>query len=181
MAHTIPIGEAFTKEFRQKFTNVKGFSGGNKTSRMEKYQRHMTEEITGLQCPKSGHTRIDLERGQLVRVRNPIASHDSGLFYTEDFDGVQHIDATTLYYNFKSIVGTGGSQTRSLREVAHFIKGQHDVLLNATSDIYFVNILDGDVCENVMRCLRYASHNHPRIYVGNLHDFSTWFSEVVPR
>jgi hypothetical protein len=179
---SIPTGEAFTKEFRQKFTNVKGFNGGKKTSRMEKYQRHMTEQITGLQCPKSGHTRIDLERGQLTRIRTPIATYDSGLFYTEDFDGAQQVGTNTVYYNFKSIVGNGGSQTRSLREVAHFIKGQYDVLAASdTSDVYFVNILDGDVCENAMRCLRYASKNHPNIYVGNLHDFSTWFFRLFPR
>ena len=64
--------------------------------------------------------------------------------YTEDFDGVQTVNNKKIYINLKCIVGKGGAQTRSLREVYWFIDGQLNVLKNTNDDVYFVNILDGD-------------------------------------
>ena len=42
------------------------------------------------------------------------------LEWTENFDGYQLNNGKTIYYNLEMICGSGGGQTRALREVYHF-------------------------------------------------------------
>ena len=49
----------------------------------------------------------------------------------KDYDYIRYdVNGKTLLVNYKMIVGKGGNQTRSLREVYHFIEQQLKYLLN---------------------------------------------------
>ena len=89
-----------------------------------------------------------------------------------------------VYINFKSIVGKGGGQTRSLREVYWFIDGQMKVVARCKDEVYFANILDGDEAHAAMPKFEYLASlpeytNIPaiknNIYVGDLKGYFEWF------
>jgi hypothetical protein len=83
----------------------------------------MITEGTGIPCPKT-NMRINLRTNTLCNVAHPNKQVD-GFDYSEDFDGVQQVPGDKIVYiNLKCIVGKGGSQTRSLREVYWFIEGR---------------------------------------------------------
>jgi hypothetical protein len=131
-----------------------------------------------------------------------------GYDYSEDFDGIQIFDDKTIYVNLKCIVGKGGNQTRSLREVYWFIEGQLKVLLGAaqaeqagqavptepvsepaekTTKIYFANILDGDEAsrnlskfEYLLSLPEYKTVKH-NVYVGDLKTYFEWFKTIVDK
>ena len=167
-------GRLLTKNERNKlFGNVAGGSG----SRLpEDFQRKKIESATNSPCVPT-NVRIDLRNHELVHMARPNV-HDNGFDISEDFDGVQHLDGATIYINLKCIVGKGGHQTRSLREVYWFIQGQ----LNTVSgtDVYFANVLDGDeafACMDKFRYLisrpEYADVKH-RVYIGDLQGYIKW-------
>lgn len=53
-------------------------------------------------------------------------------------------DTNKIYFNLKFVCDSGGAQTRTLREVYHFIESQMRYLINSNTDnVYFINILDG--------------------------------------
>jgi hypothetical protein len=172
-------GSLITKEKRQEiFGRVAGGSGSRHP---EVYQRHKIEEGTGFQCIKT-KIRINLRTHTLHELCHPNIKPD-GFDYTEDFDGVQKVDAKTVYLNFKCIVGKGGAQTRSLREVYWFIEGQLKVLKEAETheDVYFANILDGDAASSSMPKFEYIcslpeyESIQRRVYVGDLKGYFEWF------
>ena len=62
-------------------------------------------------------------------------------------DAYQLNNGKTIYCNLKMICGSGGGQTRVLREVYHFISAQQRHLnQELSSKIIFVNIFNGDEC-----------------------------------
>jgi hypothetical protein len=71
------------------------------------------------------------------------------------------------------IVGTGGAQTRSMREVYHFIKCQ-EAYLKSSGDKHtkFLNILDGDSVGAKMDVMRKACSKKRavNIFVGDTHE-----------
>lgn len=141
-----------------------------KSNECELFQRKMVENITNKKCIKS-NIRLNWDTLSLERIKYPNKQAD-GFEWTEDFDGFQKINQYHFYHNFKMICDKGGAQTRTLREVYHFIKTQADYLnkLNNTistiddhiihpnenkkeeniisiipiDKLYFINILDGD-------------------------------------
>ena len=166
-------GKLITKEKRQQLFGI--VAGGAGSRKPEDYQRRKIIEGTGLECPKT-NTRINLRIKQLQDIAYPNIKKD-GFDYTEDFDGVQTIHSKTIYINLKCIVGKGGSQTRSLREVYWFIDGQ----MNITDAVYFANILDGDEAHACMPKFNYLLQNlknKDKIYVGDLKGYFRWFSRV---
>jgi hypothetical protein len=157
------------------FGNV---AGGANSQSPEKYQRKKIEEGMGIKCDKT-NMRINIRTSKLVEISRPNIN-DDGFDYTENFDGIQKIDDKTLYYNFKCVVGKGGSQTRSLREVYWFMYGQMNVLKDLEK-IYFINILDGDEASNVMNKFKYlinelnlSESQLNQIYVGDLKNYFDW-------
>ena len=86
----------------------------------------------------------------------------------------------------KSIVGKGGNQTRSLREVYWFIQGQLNFLINniTTTNIYFANILDGDeahhnMCKfNYLLSLQIYDNIKNKIFIGELKDYFNWLNLI---
>ena len=160
------------------FGDVAGGSG----SRMpEEYQRSKIIEGTKIICPKS-ITRINLRTNVLKDICRPNINND-GFDYSEDFDGIQIIKNKKIYINLKCIVGSGGAQTRSLREVYWFIEGQLRVLIYK-EDVYFANILDGDEAYKNMNKFEYLINLtefdkiRNKIYVGDLKNYFKWFKDI---
>jgi hypothetical protein len=175
------------KKRKEMFGSVSGGSGSKKP---ENFQRNKVIEGTGIPCPKT-NTRINLRTNELKDISRP-GIHDDGFDYSEDFDGYQkvmicNVMSSHIYLNFKSACTSGGGQTRTLKEVYHFIEGQLRVLNKGTNNIYFANILDGDVCERTSRYFKYLC-NLPeyrdvkdRVYVGNLCGYFDWFKNTIKK
>jgi hypothetical protein len=175
-------GRLITKEKRHEIYGK--VAGGSDSSKPERYQKQVIEKITKEKCLKT-HIRINLRTHTLKCIPHPNTKKD-GFDYTEDFDGYQCIHSKDIYYYLKCIVGKGGAQTRSLREVYWFIQGQLSYLLHEeTNHIYFVNILDGDVCHSYMDKYNYLltleeyKDIYTKIYVGDLFGFSKWFQQFI--
>lgn len=172
-------GSQITKARRIKMFGGSVTRGGS--LKPEKYQRKAIEEGTGIPCVKT-NIRINLRTSEMHEIAHP-NKQDEGFDFSEDFDGVQTINNIKIYYDLKCIVGDGGNQTRSLREVYWFVEAQHKIAQTNTN-VYFVNILDGDVCEKHKNKFKYQKNlpqylNNNNIYVGDLHDYFTWFNRVI--
>jgi hypothetical protein len=146
----------------------------------EIYQRSLIEGITKKQCPKT-NMRLNLRTLDLVENSRPLKKSD-GFDWSEDFDGGQQNDGSILYYNLKMICDSGGAQTRSLREVYHFVEAQLKYLLrNPDISIYFINILDGDTCygqkekfQYLTNLPEYESIRH-RVFVDDMFMYQYWY------
>ena len=173
-------GALITQAKRHELYGV--IAGGKGSMAPENYQRQMIITGTGYDCIKTG-MRINLATHNLEVVAFPNKKTD-GFDYSENFDGLQIVDSKRFYINLKCIVGTGGSQTRSLREVYWFVKGQLNNLLR-TENIYYVNILDGDEAHKNMSKFNYAANFATynsvknRLYVGDLKGYFGWFKTIV--
>ena len=173
-------GALITQAKRQELYGV--IAGGKGSMAPENYQRQMIITGTGYDCIKTG-MRLNLATHVLKEVSFPNKKAD-GFDYSENFDGLQIVGSKKFYINLKCIVGTGGSQTRSLREVYWFVKGQLNNLLH-TEDIYYVNILDGDEAHKTMDKFMYAASSRTyadvknRLYVGDLKGYFAWFKTIV--
>ncbi len=173
-------GKEITKEKRQElFRSVAGGAGSRDP---EEFQRKKIVEGTGIPCAKT-KTRINLRSNTLKDIAHPNINND-GFDYSEDFDGIQIVDDKKIYINLKCIVGSGGAQTRSLREVYWFVEGQLNTLKNG-EEVYFANILDGDEAHHCMSKFQYKlslpefSDVKNRVYVGDLKGYYDWFKSVV--
>lgn len=156
--------EIQTKEWRK---NQVWYKNG-KSNECELYQRSLVETITGEVCHKT-RVRINVRNGHLEEVAHPMKRPD-GFDFTEDFDGHQG----NRYYNFKVICDKGGAQTRSLREVYHFVEAQ---LKLGEKTVIFVNILDGDCSYASMKHFRYLLDiydNPSNVFVGDMTQFAEW-------
>lgn len=167
---------------------------GAGTSNPENYQRQTISTLTKIPCLKT-NIRINLRNNTLKEICYP-NKYSDGFDYSENFDGIQTISNPTtiksIYINLKCVVGSGGSQTRSLREVYWFIEGQLNVLLNqyrslatrSTNTMYFANILDGDQASSVFDKFNYLldlpaySSIKEFIYVGDLKNYFNWFDSI---
>jgi hypothetical protein len=176
--NSIIDGSSMNKNKRQEMFGI--CSGGATTSKPEIYQRDTISKITKIECLKTNF-RLNLRDFTLNEICYPNKYID-GFDYSENFDGIQTIDDKTIFINLKCIVGSGGSQTRSLREVYWFIEGQLNFLLHSpSSSIYFVNILDGDEAHSsfekfnyLLSLSNYSSINH-KVYIGDLKNYFQWF------
>jgi hypothetical protein len=176
-------GHLITKEHRQELFGKVG--GGAGSVKPEQYQRAHIVQETGCPCPKT-NVRINLRTGTLQRMAHPNMNVD-GFDYSEDFDGVQNIGPLkTVYINLKCVVGKGGSQTRSLREVYWFVEGQLKVLKGpCTGLVYFANILDGDEAHAALPKFEYLLARpefatvRSRVYVGDLVGYPSWCRTIL--
>ena len=175
-------GPYLTKDVRHEhFGEVTG-SGSMKP---ERYQRTIVERITERECNKT-NTRLNWRTLDMVEQKT--ISDEDGYDYTENFDGVQRIGNKTVFYNFKCIVGKGGSQTRSLKDVYRFIETQLQWLQkNPTRvDTFFINILDGDEPDRVRNRFLYLLNlyepNKAHVFIGELKEFIPFYkTHIVPR
>ena len=94
--------------------------------------------------------------------------HEDAFDWTENFDGKYRHNNKFVYFNFKFVVGSGGAQTRTLREVYHYIKKQNGHI--------FINILDGDEAYKKYKYFRHLLSLTK--YVGDTYNFPVWYGIV---
>lgn len=160
-----------TKDWRK---NREWYKGG-KSNECEIYQKNLIEEMLSIKLEKTDD-RINIETNQIIDKKSPMIN-DDGFEYTENFDG-KIVSNNTYYFNLKFVCDAGGAQTRTLREVYHFIRYQLEYIIKFnTSNIYFINILDGDTSYNNMNKFIYLinkeEYNHVKkyVFIGDLYNF----------
>ena len=145
-------GHLITKDKRRELYGQ--VAGGEGSKKPEDDQRKNIIKGTGQPCNKT-HIRINWRTNEIVIKSQPM-KEDDGFDYTEDFDGSQSFGSITVYVNLKSVVGTGGSQTRTLRECNHFVNAQLNYLLaSKNTTCLFANIFDGDEASSKMKLFNY--------------------------
>ena len=177
----IPSAHYQTKKWRK----AQSWYRTGKSNECEIYQLDMLRTITNLDLAKT-IKRINLESYDIVDMKFPLKT-ENGFEYTENFDGLQIINDKHIYFNLKFVCDAGGAQTRSLREVYHFIKSQLNyLLLSKSSDTYFMNVLDGDTCYAAFSKYQYLldqpqySKIKKYIFVGDLSMFQLyWISRSI--
>jgi len=139
--------ELQTKEWRK---SQKWYKNG-KSNECEKYQMKILEENIKDKIDKT-NDRIYMTTNEIKSNRNPNRDND-GFEYTEN---------------------GGGAQTRTLREVYHFIKYQTKYLEKFnTKNIYFINILDGYGCYHHREKFNYLINKNTKdyIFIGDMKEF----------
>jgi hypothetical protein len=176
-------GHLYTKDTRIELYGK--VAGGGGSTKPEKFQREQIENGTCKSCPKT-NIRINWRKNELEDTAHPM-TQDDGFDYTEDFDGKQTFDQTTVYINLKSVVGVGGSQTRTLRDECYaFINSQLNYLVKSGgTDVLFANIFDGDEAARRMPKFAYLLELpefisvKKYVYVGDLKGYFAWVGSRV--
>jgi len=158
-----------------------------KKNECEKFQRAVIEYIIKIKCPIT-YERFDMRNYNIIYKQYPLKEPD-GFEYTEDFDSIVKINTNKYYFNLKFICETGGAQTRSLREVYHFVKCMINYLkIEKTKKIpittYFINILDGKFCYIHKNKFSYLldifkddiNLINKYIFIGDLKEFNNWWT-----
>ena len=167
-----------TKDWRQE----QDWYDNGQRNECEKYQRGEVEKITGLSCPET-NMRLNSRTGEFFEKTRPNVSED-GYDWTEDLDGLLVANNNDkCYINLKMVCCAGGAQTRTLREVYHFIEAQLKYLLtHESNDMYFINILDGDVSyknrdkfEFLKKLPEFISIKN-KCFIGDLYEFQKWWT-----
>lgn len=152
-----------------------------KANECEKYQIYYIQKIIMESITKT-NDRINMETIEIINKRTPNVYND-GFEWSENFDGKIIKNNNTYYFNLKFVCDSGGAQTRTLREVYHFIKYQMKYLLKYKSEnIYFINILDGNTSYNNMDKYKYL-YDKPKykniikyMFIGDLYSFQTYIN-----
>ena len=149
---------------------------GGKSNECEKYQIELIEKMLTTSLMKT-HDRIYMETFEIINNTHPMKNAD-GYEYTENFDRMLIKGINKYYFNLKFVCDGGGAQTRSLKEVYHFIRCQMEYLIKFnTNNTYFINILDGDTSYHVMEQFLYLLNKEQYkkvknyVFIGSLYDF----------
>lgn len=168
-----------TKNWRK---NQSWYKGGKKNE-CEIFQRTNLEKLFGKLITKTNF-RLNYELNDIIEKAYPL-KEVNGYEYTENFDGILMNEGKTLLFNLKFVCGEGGVQTRTLREVYHFIQAQLKYLLcKGESKFYFINILEGDVCYKNQIKFRYLCNKKEykdicdRVFVGDFLEFKQWVNLI---
>lgn len=176
-------GCLFTKEKRQELYGR--VAGGGGSTKPEDFQREHICIGTGRTCHQT-NTRINWRKNEMIESAQPMRNND-GFDFTENFDGKQEFPLKTVWVNLKSVVGKGGSQTRTLRDECYsFINHQLNYLLKSKkTDTYFANIFDGDEAAAKMKMFHYLTalpefvNVKKYVYVGDLKSYFSWIRGIV--
>ena len=168
----IPSSFYQTKNWRK---NRSWYKTG-KSNECEKYQISLIEKICNLKLLKT-FDRINMSTIEIISNKNPMINND-GYEWSENLDGLVIKNNIKYYFNLKFVCDSGGSQTRTLREVYHFIKYQMEYLIKFNmNNIYFINILDGDTSYNNINKFNFLKNKEKYkniinyIFIGGLNDF----------
>lgn len=176
-------GYLITKELRHDQHGI--VAGGGGSMNPEIYQRSKIVEGTGVPCSPT-IVRINKRTGQMHDIAHPM-KHENGFDYTENFDGMQKLGEKTIWINLKSVVGKGGSQTRTLRDECYpFVDAQLNYLLaTSLTTCFFANIFDGEEAHTRMPMFNYLL-NLPQfknvkkyVYVGDLKNYFDWLKSNI--
>lgn len=180
----MPISsELQTKDWRKE----QEWYNNGKQNESEKHQLFEIFQIT-LRNPSKTNKRILMgdDEVKIVDKRNPL-SEENGFEYTENFDGYLNVNDKDMYFNLKFVCDQGGAQTRTLREVYHFIKHQIKYALQKRNNTYFFNILDGDGCFKTKDKFKYLIKNYSEedidylnkyIYIGDMFNFQNFWNQL---
>jgi hypothetical protein len=175
----IPNSKYQSKNWR---LNQKWYKTG-KNNECEKYQIKIINNIItkyNLKLEKT-NLRINMESHNLVEIINPLKL-ENGYEFTENFDGLIKLKNYNCLLNLKFVCDIGGAQTRTLREVYHFIKYQIEIL-NKNNKYIFINILDGDTSyKNINKfyyLLNKLNNNKNLIFIGSLNEFQYYFHKNI--
>ena len=167
-----------TKNWRK---NQDWYKNG-KSNECELYQKELIKKITNNPIEKCDK-RFNIIDYSFQSLKYPNKNID-GYEYTEDIDLYQKIDDKELYYNLKMVCDKGGVQTRTLREVYHFMICQFEFLLKINDPkIYFINILDGDECYKNKSKFLYLKKKEKyfdvreNIFIGSMYQFRKWYDK----
>lgn len=166
----IPSSKYQTKIWRK---NQKWYLNGKKNE-CENYQIEMIEKIIRCKIKKT-YLRINIRENILIDLKHPL-KYKNGFDFTENFDGIININDKILLFNLKFVCDNGGAQTRTLREVYHFIESQYKL----KSDYIFINILDGDTSykhKNKFTNLN-LYYKNKNVFVGDLNEFQNYFKSI---
>ena len=168
-----------TKDWRK---NSSWYDNG-KHNECEKYQRNLIEKITKNKCNKT-NLRFNLLTYELLTLSNPM-KNNNGFEFSEDFDGFIDFCDNKYYFNLKMVCDDGGAQTRTLREVYHFINSQLNNLIKYdVKDVYYVNILDGNTSHKNMSKFNYLLNKiefidiKKYIFIGDMFQFNNWWNSI---
>jgi hypothetical protein len=178
-------GELQTKDWRKS----QSWYIDGKHNECELFQRRQVESILNVKCEKT-NMRFNTETYGLHTMTRPL-DHENGFEWTEDFDGLSILGDKKLYFNFKFICDAGGAQTRSLREVYHFINCQLEYFdseqpeeKTGSDNMYFINILDGNTAMKHLSKFQFLlkkdkyQHVQNHIFIGDMYTFNTWVSSL---
>lgn len=153
-----------------------------KHNECELYQVKLLNGITGFESIKT-NLRLNINTYCLSYKQYPMRNED-GFEWTENFDRVIYKKEKVFYINLKMICDSGGSQTRTLREIYHFIMCQLEHLVtNNSQNVYFVNILDGDTSNKHLNKFLYLLKNNKYInilefiYIGDMYNFHKYWNK----
>lgn len=174
----IPSSMYQSKTWRQ---NQNWYING-KSNECEKYQITNIENIIKSKITKT-NDRINFEKNIISSIKNP-HSYPDGYEWCENFDGKIKNNNNLYYFNLKFICGNGGGQTRSLKEVYHFINAQLEYLLISNIDnIKIFNILDGNESYKNKNKFIYLLNKDKYInvkqyiFVGDLYEFQKYINK----
>lgn len=172
----IPKSNEHTKKWRQ---NEKWYINGKKNE-CEIYQLNNIENITKKKCEKT-FFRLNIYTYEFIQKKQPY-KEINGFEWTEDFDGFFENNIKKYYFNLKFICDEGGAQRRTLCLVYHFIYVQLNYLKkNNKTDIYFINILDGDFSFKNLDKMKYIltkkefNDVFKYIFIGDTYTFQNWW------
>ncbi len=166
-----------TKDWRK---NQIWYKGG-KHNECEIYQRGLIEKIINKKVNKT-NDRIYMKDRKIISKTEPMKDLD-GFEWTEDFDGLVEINNKKIYFNLKFVCEAGGAQTRTIREVYHFINKMLEHLVFYKTNTYFINILDGDICNKSMDKFNYLLHKKKykdvknNVFIGDLYQFNKFWND----
>ncbi len=152
----------------------------NKMQDWEQYQLDKIQLITQRPC-LSTQERFHLPTGNLVNIDTEVIKQQDDFFeYTEHFLTKQNMMEKTFYYTSKFESDAGGQAIRCMREAYQLLKYQLQFLLNRwkkhkntlskkiskgtnnhpqpLKEIYFINIIHGDIAEHYVKNLLYLKN-----------------------
>lgn len=169
MISTLVPSKLQTKSWRK---NQEWYDTG-KRNECEIFQKQQLKNLFGI-FSKSTNIRINSVNGEMIKISNHCLNKLENCYdYTEDFDVIS--EKYKLFINLKFVCDKGGAQTRTLKEVRHFIQSQEKAVLD--TDYYFINILDGDGSYNCIHKIKSGIQSNPRVFIGDMKEFGLWFNK----
>lgn len=155
---------------------------GGKHNECENFQIQCVQFITRIKWTQLKNMRLNMLTLELTYKKHPMKD-DDGFEWTEDFDGLFEYQSCKFYINLKFVCGDGGAQTRTLREVYHFIATQLKYLTTyKDNNIYFINILDGDTSHKNMKKFKHLikchSHCVDKFFIGDMSEFEIFWKKT---
>ena len=175
-----------TKKWRQ----LQSWYISGKYNECEKYQRQQIEDIIGLKTQKTT-LRLNHIDYRMESIPYPLKVKN-GHEWTEDFDAKWDAFGFTFLCNMKMICDSGGAQTRTIREVWHFIRTQL-VYISSDKKVIFVNIMDGDGsynqitggkktgCASLLDLFGKYPLESEKVFIGDMGEFKSWYDTLTKK